>query len=891
MVSTLARCGENGSNGKNGKNAKGRHLAINQWVEMPGASEAAHFDMCQPIYVPTRGQVLFWGGTMGRYRVRLKTGNDVRAFDVAKGKWVSDHPSSPKAGYWPGGHGAAPNGIGNYGTAKMMADGKPYPSAIVNGVCWDSKRKRVVYTMAGMTAAYDPGSKTWTDLKAKNIPSVYGVGSCYDPVNDEIVMFPHFKANNLDQVPVHGRVYGHNGTYVMSFKDMTWRRVSDTFGSEDVKKARKDLFAVMGALSRASDMAYGLRRRKDFCKPAEITGKLDEAVAGLEKLKPPGQGGKEALSGALAELRKAAAAGKSGKWEDLVAAAGRALWKMDEILDGALRVEPPARCAAPMVYDPENKVIVMFGGHSGLVRTDLKPPHHLGAPPGALNDTWVYDVQTRQWRELACGTRPPEVRQPMLFYEPKSKKVVLVVFSRGATDVWTLDVAGSEWKLCGSPSWKWPVSTRRCYASRTRVGGLAYDRKAGVVVFAENKGGKGRSASPATYVMKLDLGAMGGKAAPAWKPRPPITYHKLPPDDPAWVAKLKGLPANTWTRTGQKTARRDWGNVACDPVRGHVYYFGGGHSTYQVNDVAVYAVGANKWVFAAGDNNDFVPPSGWGGCCMSFRGGAPASHQRNKYVAFDGRMYRSTGGWSKLNRGSTIARGRKAGSRWAHFYDLDRGGVWRKEELTESEIRKGEKVDGVWSACHVVDPRGYVLGFVGDRSSYYGATYPNVYVSVYDVYTGKLEVRNSGNPHPQRVGESRPYCFLTGRNAMFFYECSIDRKTRKPRREHTWIYDVKTNAWKDLKPARQPGVKPDTVEYIDGQNAVMLLSAAGRSKAVQWVYSLEKNTWAPLPFAGAGLYVGSPYGQVAYVAKYGVLVGVAGSTTVMRPDVSKAKWE
>jgi hypothetical protein len=102
---------------------------------------------------------------------------------------------------------------------------------------------------------------------------------------------------------------------------------------------------------------------------------------------------------------------------------------------------------------------------------------------------------------------------------------------------------------------------------------------------------------------------------------------------------------------------------------------------------------------------------------------------------------------------------------------------------------------------------------------------------------------------------------------------------------------VATNAWKDLKPGRQPGIGPDVVEYIDGQNAVMLLSKAGKDKVVQWVYPFEKNTWAEMPHTGKGLCVGSPYGQAACVAKYGVLVGVAGRTMVMRPDVSKAKWE
>jgi hypothetical protein len=191
----------------------------------------------------------------------------------------------------------------------------------------------------------------------------------------------------------------------------------------------------------------------------------------------------------------------------------------------------------------------------------------------------------------------------------------------------------------------------------------------------------------------------------------------------------------------------------------------------------------------------------------------------------------------------------------------------------------------------VADPRGYVLGFVGDRTRYYGADYPNVYVSVYDVYRGRLEIRNTGSPRPGRPVQGRPFCFAPGRNAIFFQEYGPPQgRTPATKRERTWLYDVEKNTWKDLKPARQPGVAPGVVEHLDGQDATILLAAGRDDAAIQWVYSFEKNTWALLPHAGAGFKVGKPYGQVAYVSRYGVLVGVHGETTVMRPDVGAVNW-
>jgi hypothetical protein len=211
--------------------------------------------------------------------------------------------------------------------------------------------------------------------------------------------------------------------------------------------------------------------------------------------------------------------------------------------------------------------------------------------------------------------------------------------------------------------------------------------------------------------------------------------------------------------------------------------------------------------------------------------------------------------------------------------------------LPEESISKVGKVDGVWSACSVVDPRGYVLGFVGDRTRYYGEGYPNVYVSIYDVYRGRLEIRNTGKAHPGRPAQGRPFCFAAGRNAIFFQEYGpAQGRTRATKRQRTWLYDVERNSWKDLKPARQPGVAPGVVEHLDGQDAAILLADGGDGVAIQWVYSFKRNAWAPLPHAGARFKVGKPYGQVAYAARYGVLVAAAGETAVMRPDVGAVNW-
>jgi hypothetical protein len=815
------------------------------------------------VYCPTRRRVLHY------------TGRTVLAFDAAKREWRPEYewPGEKKPGRLSRHHSVATGGRGS-----MLANGMPPPAMTVNGLCWDSKRKQMVMTMAGLTCAYDPETRKWTDLGAKTVfsgrtsaggPPVYGLSTCYDPVNDEILLFSHWSGTgNPDRLGIDDRTSGHLGTWRFRYADKTWRRVGDTFGSEELRAKREAVCEELRTLSRQLDAAYA-RRARLRTQPEQGGGDRRAKLDALNK-----------------RIRE-----------------GRAeLWRLDAQLRTDFRVEPPPRTGAPMVYVPKHKVIVLFGGYTGWYRTDLDD-RRTWDDWRARNDTWVYDCATRQWRELPCKLRPPRAVAPVIAYDPKSGHVVLVTFGRNrdktaTVTLWSLDVAKEEWRRRGSA--EWPGGVLSYGRGRGSEGPKPYiplqigtlDPEAGTFVVVQPDDFYKKQPS-STYLFELDLAKAPSEPALGWTPEPPHAPQALPPDDPTVMARLKALPANTWVDAKPKSrsaSRRDWGNAAVDPVHGHVYYFGGGHSTYQIRDVAVYAPGANRWVHAPGDHNDFIPWAGWGGMGIGYHGAPPASHQRNAYVALDRRMYKSVGGWHKLNRGDTIPRGRKPGPRYPHFYDVDRGGVWRRIEMPEALIHREKDVDGVWSAVHVADPAGRIVGFIGDRTQYYGSTYPNVYVSIYDIYKNTLEIRNTGRPHPERVGESRPFCYLTGKNRLFFYEFSQDRKTKKVRREFTWVYDVATNKWIDLAPKRQPGVKPDTVLYVPGQDCVLLLRATRKKKAVQWVYSFKKNTWALLPFQGVPMYVGSPYGQVVYSPPYGVLVGVAGKTTLMRPDVTAVEW-
>ena len=523
---------------------------------------------------------------------------------------------------------------------------------------------------------------------------------------------------------------------------------------------------------------------------------------------------KPLLAQAGLSLKEAAAASAAGNWDVALAAGGRVLWVLDEVLDKPLRVEPPPRCGTPLVYDPKNQVIVMFGGHSGLVRHDLRAPGQGEGGPGRLNDTWLYDCRTKQWRDVSQPRRPPATLWPKLVYDPASGLVLLVTWEAMLWDdkaprtvtLWGFDAAKTEWLQLDRQPWPGPVCATRHGASLAEI---ALDERAGLLVCTQQpEDGRG---SAQTYVLKLDVSKMKAKPAPMWAEPEPIRPQVVPPDDPAVVAKLKALPANQWVhvRPPHDGVDKGWGNAACDPVRGHVYYFGGGHATYQVNDVAIYAPGVNQWIYAAGDHNDWIPPAYWDGTCMGLRGGPPAGHQRNYYCVVDGRMYASTGAESRRWGADS---GKLPGQRYSWFYDLDRGGVWRqaaRRQRSRPATRTGDRpqpgVPGVYGKPNLATPDGRILGFGGGLEPYNGRFFPGeVYFGSLDSVTNRLTVKQVTAGPACCPGEDRPFCFLADKDEVFFYEYVGSQD--KLERQGTWLYDIKTNTFTDLQAeATTPG--------------------------------------------------------------------------------------
>jgi hypothetical protein len=104
------------------------------------------------------------------------------------------------------------------------------------------------------------------------------------------------------------------------------------------------------------------------------------------------------------------------------------------VFDGFRWVEVPAgngpsrRRDAAMVYDPNTRSVLLFGG--GYVET---------SPQVAFNDTWSFDGS--RWIELQPATRPPVRMDAKMVFDAARGRVVMTsgAWTQFLTDTWAWD--------------------------------------------------------------------------------------------------------------------------------------------------------------------------------------------------------------------------------------------------------------------------------------------------------------------------------------------------------------------------------------------------------------------------------------------------------------------
>jgi hypothetical protein len=273
-----------------------------------------------------------------------------------------------------------------------------------------------------------------------------------------------------------------------------------------------------------------------------------------------------------------------------------------------LSVEPVPRCLSPMVYDPANRVIVLFGGD------------HLDS---LMSDTWVYDCDARAWIKKSPAVSPSPRGGHAIVYLPKSGKVVLLggfeytsctgyVCSQyrqiDPFQMWTYDPAADTWQLiCAIDQ---DITVPNISAEGPRSPMVACDTSDRILALADDWSGR-YYYNVETYSFQCDPSQIDISGTSTYGVSGGITARRTGPHDPDWFEQdlpaadttanrtfLEGLPLKTWVDIKvPKLPRvnRDWGTTIYDPFHDQILKWSGGHSAHPGTDVPQYNPKENRW--------------------------------------------------------------------------------------------------------------------------------------------------------------------------------------------------------------------------------------------------------------------------------------------------------
>lgn len=550
------------------------------------------------VYSPDAQGMILYG-----YPAKGSRG-EVRLFSPAKGTWEELMPAGPH------------QERGSFFT--VWKDGRPRLPCInreywlAQQVCYLPNEKKALFFAGGSTFYFDPGTKTWEDLKIplQDAPPDVMLGSmAWDPVKQRAILFGggYISANKAASDPKAvppGKPWTRadwtmdvkRATWAFDPKTKRWSRLAT--GSERFRALHARAWvlfdrAACDLLGAIRPVALEYADTIGAAKPGAVAtqaARMAETLAALNKELAAAEGCSDAYEAtqckdaaaegelARAGLLEAKAALEAGDGWKALWAAEKARWDLFACSE-CVAPAPLPRYYAAFSTDARNKVLVLFGGHGG---------------DKVLGDTWVFDPAKDQWRRSRAAAHPPAQEMPAMSFDERAGVSVL-------PSGWLYDAGADAWKTV-------TIAGSKPFAPWTS---LAYDPASGEhILFTAEHGTFGEFGPCRVARLKLDA----TKAAPAtsggatwhWlNPKYEQSWAKLPKTQAEYRERvaaqkkfLDELPANTWVKRNAPydCQDRSYGSFCFDTDRNQVVNWGGGHSAYMGNEVSQYDVRSNLWM-------------------------------------------------------------------------------------------------------------------------------------------------------------------------------------------------------------------------------------------------------------------------------------------------------
>ncbi len=531
---------------------------------------------------------------------------------------------------------------------------------------------------------------------------------------------------------------------------------------------------------------------------------------------------------------------------------------------------PPARCCSPLAVDVKNHVLILFGGD---------------AQDRLLDDTWIFDLKKREWQKSESKLRPSARGGHGLAWEPKSG---LIILAKGYTSIMRSSSANGGRRVgLSNETWGYDVKFDRWRRLKADIPPLILPKTwprisetmaafPGGVVLVNNQTSYLKAVLRRTAVLRLDVTGdlfmddASAKAAQekVKKPIPPAHSGNKAPEVPEEhkakaAERLKGLPVNTWVRANplKETEFNAFGNIHFDYTGERVVYWGGGHSTHQLNHLTFYDPGLNTWWDCWAPESMPPPQQTENGCRgMTLKRRPWNVHAGKSYYSWDSVdkvMVYGGGQWQATAPKGNFTISWKLNS--YRFYNRDIMGYIDPEtsNFVEVEVRRG----------------GQLINTSGRMMTLWGPTRKSrtcKEVGIFLPKAGKWNVAKiAGKFEAGTIVYDSDRKLLLSIVGMAVYQ--LDPETGK--------------AGMKTAQGTAPKIRWSGGEVYVTKHKTVLFGARCQTGDQIWAYSVKQNELKQVKVKGPKLRVGlgcGHSGTLAYSPKHDVVISTNGRTYLMR---------